>query len=133
MNTTGIAVLALAFVACASTRSGGTKPAWSAHLKGWQKIFGVAAVIMTLVILINPELYALGLLGDTAFFDMMVLALSFQMHTFVVGAFRGSINVLRRGMRWLGIPSPGLLYLLAALARMIACAGWTFRRSLPAR
>lgn len=99
-----------------------TKPAWSQHLKGWQKVFGLVAFVSVLLIMINPELLALGLLGDTAFFDMLVLALSLQMVTFVTLAWQRSVAVLTRGVRHLGIPSPGLRYLLAVAALFIGSA-----------
>lgn len=127
MNIKAIAVVALALLACAFTRSGRARPT---RLKGWQKILGLAAVIVTTVILINPEFLALGLLGDTAFLDVMVLAASLQMHTFVAGTFRGGIAVLCKGLRWIGIPSPCLLYLVATMTPLVAGMAWAFRQRL---
>ena len=37
------------------------------------------AVIIATVIVMTPEFYALGILGDSAFFDLLVLAISFQL------------------------------------------------------
>jgi len=111
MQTTVLIFVALILLACALRRSNRIEPVRSQHLKGWQKVFGLAAVIMALLILINPEFLALGLLGDTAFFDMLVLALSLQMHTFAVRAFRTCFDALCRLLRWLGIPSLGLRWL----------------------
>ena len=131
MQEATIILLGLAVFAYASTRSQDqSKPSRFQHLKGWQKIFGVLAVILTLLIILNPELLALGLLGDTAFFDMLVLALSLQMHTFVVRAFHRCVAVLFRGARWLGIPSPGLRYLLAVLTPAIAVVVTTFQKAV---
>ena len=31
--------------------------------------------------MMNPEFYALGILGDSAFFDLLVLAITCQLHT----------------------------------------------------
>src|SRR4030095_16895493 len=115
MLTTSMLVLVLAVLVCASTRrSGRTKSTWFQQLKGWQKLFGGVAVVLTTLILLNPELLALGLLGDEALFDMLVLALSLQLHMFVVRAWRSLAARFRCSLRWLGTPSPGLLYLLAA-------------------
>jgi hypothetical protein len=55
-------------LASLSARPNRIKPAWSQQLKGWQKLFGLVGVILAVLIIINPELLALGLLGDTAFF-----------------------------------------------------------------
>ncbi len=87
----------------------------SQHLQGAQKLFGVIAVISTVLILLQPELLALGLLGDTTFFDMLVLALTLQMHTYAVQMTRMVVSVLSRTARWLGLPSPGFSYMLAVL------------------
>jgi hypothetical protein len=123
MQKATIILLGLALLAYASTRSPDkTKLPRFPHLKGWQKIFGVLAVILTLLIILNPEFLALGLLGDTAFFDFLVLALSLQVHVFATRAFHSCVEVLSRGARWLGIPSPGLRYLLAVLTPAIAVA-----------
>jgi uncharacterized membrane protein YkgB len=130
MQTRLILLLGLAAVlACAMTCARGrTKPAWSQHLKGWQKVFGAIAVVLTLLVILNPEFLALGLLGDTAFFDMLVLALSLQMHLFAARALRSCMSVLTSGMRWMGIPSPGLRYLLALWALAIGSAVSTFQK-----
>jgi hypothetical protein len=113
MTTNFIVLFGLALVlVCAMTRAQDRiKPAWAQRLKGWHKLFGVIAFILTLLIVLTPEFFALGLLGDAAFFDMLVLALSLQLHTFAARAFRACVNVLARSFRWIVIPSPGLSYL----------------------
>src|SRR4026208_1140229 len=107
MQSTVLIFVALILLACALSRSSRMEPVWSQHLKGWQKVFVVAAVIIALLILINPEFLALGLLGDTAFFDMLVLALSLQMHMLVVRVWQRCAALVTRGARCMGIPSPG--------------------------
>ena len=130
MQSTVLIFVALILLACALSRSSRMEPVWSQHLKGWQKVFVLAAVIIALLILINPEFLALGLLGDTAFFDMLVLALSLQMHMFAVRAFRSCLNALRRVLRWLGIPSLGLRYLLFVLTPIVFSAVSGFQQGL---
>ena len=116
-----IILLGLALFVWASARSPNKgKLTWFQLLKGWQKIFGVVAVILTLLIVLNPEFLPLGLLGDTAFFDMLVLALSLQLHQYATLAFRVFARVLSRGARSLGIPSPRFSYALAVLSATIA-------------
>ena len=123
MKRTAIILLGLAMFVVASARSRGkATPTWFQHLRGWQKVLGVVAAILVLLMVLNPEFLALGILGDTAFFDMMVLVLSVQLHTFAVGSFRAGVQGLSKGVRWLGMPSPGLSYLLAVTTLAIGSA-----------
>ena len=119
-------ILAIAF----NQGRGRTKRECSQHLKGWQRVFGMVAFVAVLLIMINPEFLALGLLGDTAFFDMLVLALGLQMHTLVIRAFRWCVTVLTRGLRCVRIPSPGLRYLLAVSTLAIGSALSTLQKAL---
>jgi hypothetical protein len=113
MQPTTVILLALMMLAYARTRSlGKTRHAWLQQFGGWQRVFGTVAVIMALIIVLNPEFYALGLLGDAAFFDMLALALALQMHVYIGQAVRICLTAWPKAMRILGIPSPGLLYLL---------------------
>src|SRR5205809_7834058 len=99
MKNTIIILLGLAMLVYASSRSTAkTKPTRFQGFQGWQKIFGVVAVILTLLIVLNPEFLALGLLGDTAFFDMLVLALSLQLHTYATGAWNRFATVVTKGV-----------------------------------
>src|SRR3954451_3567989 len=91
----GLAVIGYAFIRAPARM----KPACTRQLKGWQKLFGAVAIVVTVLIMLNPEFLALGLLGDTAFFEMFVLALSFQMHRYAIGACRGFFTMLRTGLR----------------------------------
>lgn len=77
-------LFALAIVAVAFTR------ARSQPLLGWQKLFGAIAVVSVILILLQPEFLALGLFSDTAFFDMLVLAMSLQMHMWLRERFAGA-------------------------------------------
>ncbi len=97
-----------------------TKPAPLQRLSGWQKLFGVVAVVGAFLILLNPEMLALGLLGDTALFDALVLALSLQMHSYAVRVYHRCRVDLARAAKWMGIPSPGFRYTLAVSALTIA-------------
>jgi hypothetical protein len=109
--------------------SSGT-PTWSQHLKGWQKVFGLIAFIGVLLIIVNPELFALGILGDTAFFDMLVLALALQMHLVVARALQRCKAAVTRGARRIGIPSPGLCYLLALSALFVSSVASSFQNTM---
>lgn len=72
-------VLALAMLAYASTRIlGPLKPAWSRRLGSWQAVIGVVATVAAILIVMNPEFYALGILGDSAFVDLLALAIGLQ-------------------------------------------------------
>ena len=94
---------------------------WFEHLSGWQKLFGVIAVLLAVLILINPDFLALGLMGDATFFDVFVMALSIQMLVMVQWAGRGFGKALFRGVRWIG-GSPGLRWFLAASSFAFASA-----------
>ena len=89
---------------------------WLDDLTGWQKLFGVVALVAAVVVFLNPEFIVLGLMGDTAFFDMLVFMLALQGHGLAARAYQLCRLPLRDiGRRW-GIPSPGLVYVLTALA-----------------
>lgn len=121
MQTTLIMVVGFAILAHALSRAPKQRaPTWSQHLKGSQKLFGVIALFLMLLMALNPEFLALGLLGDAAFFDLMVLALSLQMHMFASRIWRGCVTTLANGMRWAPTLGAGDLYLLDALKRGVA-------------
>src|ERR1039458_7690401 len=56
------------------------RPTWIHRLNSWQALIGLVAVIAATLIVMTPEFYALGILGDSAFFDLLVLAISLQLH-----------------------------------------------------
>lgn len=123
MQTTPVILIGIAIIAYAFPPAPGRQqPAWFQHLIGWQKLFGAVAVVLTLLIILNPEFLALGLLGDTAFFDMLVLAMGLQMHTLAVQTCRWCVALLKRGVPRVWIPSPALSYLLTVSALAIASA-----------
>src|SRR5215472_13908813 len=107
MQTMPLILLGFALIAFAINR------ARSQPLQGWQKLFGAVAFVFAVVILLQPEFLALGLLGDTAFLDLLVLAMSLQMHRFVSRALRWCIAMWGRCVPRAWIPSPGLSYLVA--------------------
>jgi|GEM_PF-2732569 len=103
-----VILLSFALGAIAFARLRRNKPALFQNLKGWQKLLGLIAIVLALIILLNPEFLALGLLGDSAMLDMLALALSVQMLTSVQWAWHHISQGFLRTMRWLGIPNPGL-------------------------
>lgn len=122
MQTATVILFGLAILAIALTKSPNrTKPAWSQQLQGWQNVFGVVAVVLAILIVASPEFLALGIVGDTAFFDLLVLSLSLQMHTLVARAGRRCIAAVASGWRWLWTPSPGFIYLRTVSTFAIAC------------
>jgi uncharacterized membrane protein YkgB len=83
MQMTPTIILGLALFACALTRVPDKyRPAWTHRLNSWQALIGMVAIILALLIVLNPEFYALGILGDSAFFDLLVLAISCQLQVF---------------------------------------------------
>ncbi len=87
---------------------------WYRDLKGWHKLLGLLAILMAVIVILNPDLLALGLLGDSTFFDMLALALSVQMLTSFRLVWHKLSTGLGRGLRWLGIPSRGFRFLLTS-------------------
>jgi len=89
MQMTPVFLIGLAIMlVCAANFSPSRIPrTGSLHIKVWQKIFGIVGFILTLLIVLNPELLALGLLGDAALFDILVLALSVQVQVVVFRAW----------------------------------------------
>src|SRR5580765_5110892 len=82
MHLTPAIVLGLAILAYGFTRlPDSTKLAWSTRLNAWHALVGVIAVVLAFLILLNPEFLALGLLGDTAFFDLLVLLIGLQIRS----------------------------------------------------
>jgi len=121
----GFAILAYALTKAPKQR----QPSWSQHLSGSQKLFGVIALFLVLLMAMNPEFLALGIFGDAAFFDIMVLALSLQMHMIVKRVCRGYVTALARAIRWALIPGPGDLYMLDAFERGGAKAVSAFKKA----
>ena len=121
----------MAILAYVITRSSAkTKGSRFPHLKGWQKVFGVLAIILTIFIIINPEFLARGLIGDTAFIDLLIFALSLQLHVFATRAFRICVDLVTKSVRWLAIPSAGTLYLLALITTLTTGAVAAFQKAV---
>jgi hypothetical protein len=106
MTPVFLVTLAIILAWAASSAPNRIQPTWLRQINGWQKFFGIAGFILAMVILLNPELLALGLVGDAAFFDMLVLALSIQFQTVVFRAWRciqepflKTLEFVFRGMR----------------------------------
>ena len=119
MRQTVIVLASLGFIAYAIILRSGQR---YERFTGWRKLFGFVAVVLAVLILLNPDLQALGLLGDTSVADVLAMALSLQMLVIGQWACRGVSTALVRGARWLGIPSPGLRLLIAFAAVAIASA-----------
>src|SRR5262249_16382458 len=120
----GFAVLAHVLMRAPKQRAS----AWSQHLQGAQKLFGVVALFLVFLMALNPEFSALGLFGDAAFFDMMALALSLQMHMMVSRVCRGFVTALASCLRWAFTPGPGDLYVRYAFKRGFANTVSAFKK-----
>lgn len=131
MHNPVVLLIAVALLAYASTRSPGkASPERFQHLRGWHKVFGVLAIILAFLILLNPDFLALGLFGDTAFFDLLVFALSLQMSVLVAQAFQVSARVFSKAATFLGISRMSLRLLLAMLALNLAAASTAIQKAV---
>jgi hypothetical protein len=123
MRTGPVILLSLGLAALAHNRLRRSKREWYRNLKGWQKLLGLLAILMTVIIILNPEFLALGLLGDSTLLDMLALAISVQL----LSSFRLVWHKLStgcvRGLRWFGVPSPAFRSLVASTTA--ACLGAT--------
>jgi hypothetical protein len=78
-----------------------------------QKIVAVAAILIALFILSNPEYLAFGLLGDSAFVDLLVLLLGIQLQFLGAQGRAWLAESLSRLIHWMITPRPSYLLVLA--------------------
>lgn len=78
-------------------------------------MFGVIAVILAVLMLMNPDFLALGFLADTTFFDVLVLALSLQMLVSFQWACRTLGVAVVRSLRWAAVRLVGLMVALVGI------------------
>jgi len=79
------------------------RPAWIHRLTTWQLLIGLVALIVAALIVVTPEFYALGILGDSAFFDILVLAITFQLRGIGSLVWRhivSGLGPIKRFVRW---------------------------------
>ena len=104
MQMTPTIILGLALFACALNGVPDKyKPTWTRRLNSLRTLIGLVAVIAAILIVMNPEFYALGVLGDSAFFDLLVLAISLQLQMYGVriwGYVAAGISKTMRFARW---------------------------------
>ena len=99
------------------------RPAWIHRLTPWQALIGLVAVIIATAIVLTPEFLALGILGDSAFFDFLVLAISFQLRGMGSWVWRHAISGLARIWRFvnwrLAAPGTAFLFIFADVAALV--------------
>src|SRR6188768_873899 len=89
---TGLALFAFALVLVPDKY----KPKWICRLTWWQVLIGFIATVAALLVVMNPEFLALGILGDSTFFDLLALAIGVQLQ---VVFSRIGVSVLVGGAR----------------------------------
>jgi len=115
MQSTSNILIILAILAwICIRRSSGLKSVNSEKLSWWQKLVGIVALLCVIMVAVNPEFWALGLLGDTTFFDVFVLLMSIQLQMTLVWVWGWGGTLLFRGLRWMIRPSQRWSYLMAA-------------------
>ena len=117
-------ILAFVILACALKQASGKfKPAHFRPFTGWQKLAGAVALIIALLIVLNPEFLALGLVGDTAFFDLLVLAITLQLQGLGTRAWRSVSAAFSGLVHWLLAPRPTFatfLLIFAPVGNLVA-------------
>src|SRR4051812_35468156 len=103
----GLAILGCAFVR-ARDKSNSAGPPGS---RWWQKLLGVIAIVLTVLIVINPEFLAIGLLGDAAFFDLLVLLIGLRLQMLTTQAGVWALSMVSKIVLW--FTKPRLSYALA--------------------
>ena len=82
MPTTSTMIFGIALFACALVwMPDKYRPKWLARPSGGQLLLGLLAMTIATVIVMTPEFYALGILGDSMFFDLLVLFIGFQLQS----------------------------------------------------
>jgi hypothetical protein len=119
-------ILAFVILACLllTQVSGTFKAASFRPFTGWQKLAGAIALILALLIVLNPEFLALGLVGDTAFFDLLVLAITLQLQGLGTRAWRSVHAVFFGIVHWLFAPRPTFamfLLIFAPIGNLVIC------------
>jgi len=104
----GVLALLLARVAARSNKALGRG-------SRWRLLIGMAAVLVVLLILMNPEFLGLGLLGDTAFFDLLLLGVSLQLETILGHVFRFGVWIYSKVRWWILARSVGMISILLAV------------------
>ena len=92
-------------------------------LASWEKMTGLLAVVLALLVVLTPEFAALGLIGDSAFFDLLVLLMSLQIQSIATVIRSVLINSLRRVMVWFFAPRVSYLFWLSAYGAVLAAVG----------
>jgi hypothetical protein len=124
-------ILAYAFI---QTSDKSKQMAPAEPLRLWQSLAGAIAIVMALLIIMNPEFLALGLLGDTAFFDLLVLALSLQLQDLAAQAWHRASTTVSGFVRWFFFPRPScqaFLLIFAPIGTMISSARKLLSRLFP--
>ena len=101
------------------------------QLGRWKYVLFAFAAIVTILAILNPEYLVLDLLGDAAFFDLFVLALTLQLHMLTTGAWQQIDRALCRGLRWLMMPSTAMGCLITLSVFAAAAAANTLRGTRP--
>ena len=80
MQTTPLFLLFLAaLIWCTLRKHDAASLGSSQRANPWQKLFAILAVLAAMLIILNPEFLALGLLTDASFFDLLVVLLTLQL------------------------------------------------------
>jgi hypothetical protein len=96
------------------------KPKWICRLNWWQMLIGLIAVVAAIVIVATPEFYALGILGDSTLFDILVLAIGIQLQVILSRIGVRVVSVIKWMIRFISLRMAINAMMLAIIAHDMA-------------
>jgi hypothetical protein len=126
-----LGLIAIALVAFMRLRRRST-PLALLPLGRWKWLFLVIGAVCAVLVVFNPEYLALDLLGDAAFFDVFVLALTLQMYLLMSDGGHRAGHAIRDGLRCLTMPNTAIGTMIALLPFVIASTSNMVRNALAA-
>jgi hypothetical protein len=101
------------------------------HRTWWQRPLVLLALLVALLIVSTPEFFALGLIGDSTFFDLLVLLISLEFQGFGGQARCWLAGLMSKVTAWVMRPRMSYLLVLSiwmVLVDLATCIGAAWHR-----
>jgi hypothetical protein len=110
MTVSLLIAVGFTILACGLLARRGSHAATKSRFKGGQKaVAAVVLVVLSLLVLLNPELVTLGFLGDAAFVDLLVVLIGVRFQAVGAQARTWLVAISSPFVRW--FKSPRMVYL----------------------